>query len=100
MRCIFERMRKRARNLACVLLLFGVAGGVAQQGHPLTGTWTGDWGSSTQRNPVTIVMNWDGKNVKGLMNPGPDSVPLASVYVDVSNWTVRIEADTKQGHVM
>jgi hypothetical protein len=96
-------MRKRARNyssLACVLLWFGVAAGMAQQGHPLTGTWTGDWGSSAQRTPVTIVMNWDGKKVNGVMNPGPDSVPLASVYVDVANWTVRMEADSKQGHVM
>ena len=68
----------------------------AQQGHPLTGTWTGDWGATaTQRIAITLVMNWDGKNVTGLMNPGPDSVPLASVYVDYANWTVRIEADAK-----
>ena len=40
-------------------------------------------------------MTWDGKNVTGLMNPGPDSVPLASVYVDPTKWIVRIEADGK-----
>jgi hypothetical protein len=40
-------------------------------------------------------MNWDGKNVTGLINPGPDSVPLSSVYVDVPTWTIRIEADMK-----
>ncbi len=69
---------------------------LAQQGHPLTGTWTGDWGSSaTERHQVTFVMNWDGKNVTGIMNPGPDSTPLTSVFVDVTNWTVRIEADGK-----
>ena len=74
--------------LACVAL--------AQQGHPLTGTWTGDWGpATTQRNQVTFVMNWDGKNVTGIINPGPDSIPIASVVVDVTSWTVRIEADTK-----
>ena len=69
---------------------------LAQQGHPLTGTWSGDWGPSpTQRHQITLVLNWDGKNVTGIMNPGPDSVPLAGVFVDVSNWTVRIEADGK-----
>lgn len=68
----------------------------AQQGHPLTGTWTGDWGpSATERHQLTLVMNWDGKNVTGQMNPGPDSIPLTSVFVDVTNWTVRIEAETK-----
>lgn len=69
---------------------------VAQQGYPLTGTWTGDWGATaTQRTHITLVMNWDGKKVTGLINPGPDSIPIASVYVDVGTWTVRIEADTK-----
>ncbi len=40
-------------------------------------------------------MNWDGKNVTGLINPGPDAIPITSVFVDVSTWTVRIEADSK-----
>jgi hypothetical protein len=81
------------RKLALLVL---AAMAFAQQGHPLTGTWNGDWGlSSTQRTQITFVLNWDGKNVTGIMNPGPDSVPLASVLVDVTNWTVRIEADAK-----
>ena len=69
---------------------------LAQQGHPLTGTWSGDWGTTaTQRNAITMVMNWDGKNVTGIINPGPDSVPIGSVYIDFANWTVRVEADAK-----
>ena|SRR6059036_2028828 len=67
-----------------------------QEGHPLTGTWAGDWGpSATQRNHITLVMNWDGQKVTGVINPGPDSIPIGSVFVDVTNWTVRIEADGK-----
>jgi hypothetical protein len=67
----------------------------AQQGHPLTGTWIGDWGTSpTQRTQVTIVMTWDGKEVKSVINPGPDS-GAGIVSVDVVNWTVRIEGDVK-----
>ncbi len=72
------------------------AAALAQQGHPLAGTWSGDWGASpTQRTQVTFVLNWDGKNVTGIVNPGPDSIPISSVFVDVTKWTVRIEADTK-----
>jgi len=83
-----------ASSLLLALSLF------AQQGHPLSGTWTGDWGPNpTQRTHVTIVMDWDGKQVTGQINPGPDSVPLASVFVDVTNWTVRIEADGKPAHI-
>ena len=54
--------------LVAVLLTF------AQEGHPLVGTWSGDWGPSpTHRNQVTVVMNWDGKNVTGIINPTKDS---------------------------
>ena len=90
-------MRRRLFILGCLCAGVGLgAMGLAQEGHPLTGTWTGDWGpSATQRNHVTIVMNWDGKNVTGLINPGPDSIGLTSVFVDPTTWTVRIEADTK-----
>jgi hypothetical protein len=80
--------------VACIWL--GMVPVLAQQGHPLTGTWIGDWGpASGQRTAITLVMNWDGKNVSGLINPGPDSIPLGSVSVDYATWTVRIEADTK-----
>ena len=76
-------MRGRALpviGFAWFLSLLPVA---AQQGHPLTGTWTGDWGATpTQRTAITLVMNWDGKNVTGLMNPGPEAAPLAEVAPD------------------
>lgn len=87
-------MQRRAFHLP---LLLGLAlSAFAQQGHPLTGTWSGDWGTApTQRNAVTFVLNWDGQKVTGIINPGPDSIPLASVYLDVTNWTVRFEADDK-----
>ena len=90
-------MWKRSIQLVCLLLCLGVfPAAFAQEGHPLTGTWSGDWGpTATQRNHLTFVMNWDGKNVTGTINPGPDSIPLGSVFLDVTNWTVRIEADTK-----
>jgi len=85
-----------AEYIGCLIALLGAAAGFAQQGHPLTGTWTGDWGASpTQRNQVTFVMTWDGKKVSGIINPGPDSIPIGSVFVDPTNWTVRIEADAK-----
>src|SRR5262245_41643872 len=90
-------MRKRSFHLACFFVcVLGVVSGSAQEGHPLTGTWAGDWGpTATQRQHLTFVMNWDGKNVTGVINPGPDSIPIGSVFLDVTNWTVRIEADGK-----
>lgn len=90
-------MRRRAFHLICLMASVGAFLCVlAQEGHPLTGTWAGDWGpTATQRNHLTFVLNWDGENVTGTINPGPDAIAIASVYLDVTNWTVRIEADTK-----
>ena len=96
-------MRRRAfvARLAGVFPLAGVFSGsvdvgVAQEGHPLTGTWAGDWGpSATQRTHLTVVMSWDGKNVTGIINPGPDAIPLTGVSVDWPTWTVRLEASAK-----
>ena len=88
-------MRKRAFSLLC-LCAWLVVLPAAQEGHPLTGTWSGDWGpAATTRTHLTVVMEWDGRNVTGTINPGPDAVPLAAVRLDVTDWTVRIEAEAK-----
>ena len=72
------------------------AGSPPQEGHPLTGTWAGDWGpAGGPRTHVTMVMSWDGKAVTGLINPGPASIPLTRVTVDWGDWTVSIDAEGK-----
>jgi hypothetical protein len=69
--------------------------GLAQQGHPLTGTWNGDWGPTpTERTQITMVMTWDGKAVNSIINPGVDSA-AGIVSLDPTNWTVHFEADLK-----
>src|SRR5262245_28611161 len=77
-----------------VLLL--AASAVAQEGHPLVGTWYGDWGSTpTKRNDLTLIMSYDGKAVTGTINPGPDAFPIKAATLDSTKWTVHIEGDTK-----
>lgn len=90
-------MRLKAAFVFCLVAgLFATVVGFAQEGHPLTGVWYGDWGpNATQRNHLTIQMQWDGKAVSGIVNPGPDPYPLKVVTLDSSKWTVHIEADGK-----
>jgi hypothetical protein len=84
-------MRKLA-SFVCVFVAMSV---LAQEGHPLTGTFTGDWGTGKgPRNHITLVMNWDGEKVAGVINPGPNSAPV-NVFVDYTTWMVRIDAETK-----
>ena len=69
---------------------------LAQEGHPLVGTWHGSWGpNAKQRTDLTFVMEYDGKNVTGIINPGFDSMKLQKVTLDPATWTVRFETETK-----
>jgi len=69
---------------------------LAQEGHPLKGTWLGDWGpSKDDRTQVTIVLDWDGKNISGVINPGPGSTLIQKAALEPKGWLVHFEADAK-----
>jgi hypothetical protein len=84
------------RSTAAVTLWLIGAAAAAQEGFPLDGTWRGDWGAAEKRQ-VVIVMRWDGKNINGTINPGPSSVPFTRASLDPSDWTVHIEAQSREG---
>ena len=90
-------MRKRIFFLGCAIACLGlIVPMLAQEGHPLTGTWGGDWGpSATQRNHLTFVLNWDGKSITGTINPGVDSMPIKNASLNPEGWVVHFEADAK-----
>src|SRR5688572_13194658 len=64
----------KAMTRLLTLLLLSVAAALpasAQEGHPLVGTWQGEWGNSQF---LTLILEWDGKNITGVANPGPDTM--------------------------
>lgn len=87
-------MQLKLVRLAIVAALVGVAATVsAQFGHPLKGTWSGEWGPNKQH--VVLQLNWDGKLITGTINPGPNGVPLKVATLDPATWMVHFEADGK-----
>jgi hypothetical protein len=56
----------------------------AQEGHPLAGTWYGDYAVGAQKRDLTIIMTWDGKTASGTINPGPNAVPLTSATLTIT----------------
>ena len=69
---------------------------LAQEGHPLKGSWLGTWtGNKIHGNDVLIVMTWDGKNVTGEINPGTDNIKIKNASLNPDGWLVHIEADAK-----
>ena len=68
----------------------------AQEGFPLKGSWIGVWDSNTVHgNDVLMVLNWDGKNISGIINPGTDNIKIDKATLDPAGWKVHIEADAK-----
>lgn len=75
--------------------LMAASPGFGQQGHPLSGSWHGEWGPPASRTDLTVIMDWDGQRVTGLVNPVTDRAPLRNATLDSGNWTVRFEVDVK-----
>ena len=85
---------RRAPGLLVALLI--AAPVLAQFGHPLKGTWSGDWGTSKEnRTHVVLELNWDGKAITGNINPGPRAVAIQKAALDAATWGVHLEGDGK-----
>ncbi len=86
----------RHRILVSIAALTLPVAALGQEGFPLDGTWRGDWGTTpTERTTVVLVMKWDGTNINGMINPGPDSAPFTLAELNPDNWTVHIEAEDR-----
>jgi hypothetical protein len=88
----------RCRLLALLAWLAMPAAALAQFGHPLDGQWSGQWGPKDKPTRVLLNLDWDGRNITGVINPGPNAAIVKSVtidYSDRSSWVVKLEAEGK-----
>jgi hypothetical protein len=78
-------------SLSCL-----TAAAAAQEGHPLKGSWLGAWAGNTSHSPdIVVVLNWDGKAISGIINPGIDDIAIKNARLDPEGWIVHFEADAK-----
>ena len=90
-------MRGFVRVLAVAALLAVPATISAQFGHPLKGQWSGGYGKN-QENRLLLNLDWDGKELTGVINPGPNAVTVKKADIDYSDptaWKVKIQAEGK-----
>ena len=90
-------MRMVLRHVAALVaaLMLAVPAS-AQFGHPLKGTWTGEWGPTKDKQThVVLELNWDGKAITGTINPGPNAIHLTKATLDPESWNVHLEAEGK-----
>jgi hypothetical protein len=70
----------------------------AQFGHPMKGQWSGQWGPVASPNRLLLNLEWDGKDITGVINPGPEGATIKTVafdYTDPTAWGVKITAEGK-----
>jgi hypothetical protein len=91
-------MRRMLSIVAVAGALLLPASVQAQFGHPLKGSWTGEWGPKEKPNRLLLNFEWDGKEITGVINPGPNAATVKSVVFDYTNpaaWGVKISAEGK-----
>jgi hypothetical protein len=90
-------MRGRLIHSALILACLAFAATAsAQFGHPLKGSWSGDWGpDKTNRTRVLLDIGWDGKALSVVINPGANAVSLPKTTINYDTWAVRFEGDGK-----
>ena len=90
-------MRGFVRVLAVAAMLAVPVTMSAQFGHPLKGQWSGGYGKS-QENRLLMNFDWDGKELSGVINPGPNAITIKKTDIDYSNasvWKVKIQGEGK-----
>jgi hypothetical protein len=69
-------------------------------GDPLSGKWSGNWGPTpSHRHIVVLELKWDGKTLKGTINPGPNAYRLQKTSFDPNTGAIHLEVDAgSMGH--
>ena len=100
-------MRSRMFRLIFIIaILAACVPAFAQWGHPIKGSWSGEWWlKKGDDNRVLLDFDWDGKTLKGMLNPGTDNVtvqnltlqppPLDDVARAMDPWLLHFQADVK-----
>jgi hypothetical protein len=105
--------RKRLCLVGLMVCLAIAIPALAQFGHPLKGSWSGEWreNASTEHR-ILLEFKWEGKYgvnaeggiLTGTLNPGPDAAPMKNIKLTppsggVPNadapWEIHFEADSK-----
>ena len=92
-------MRAKILCVIGILMSLLTPAAVAQQGHPLVGVWSGDWGPTpAERHPIVVEMLWENTTLSGNINPGePDAAAIKVGRLDSTKWTVHLEGEASEG---
>jgi len=80
--------------VAAALLISGCASKQAAIADPLTGTWSGEWGPSAERQTeVVLNLKWDGTTLTGIVDPERRGLELKKSSFDAKTSAIHMEVD-------
>ena len=99
-------MQSKVLRTVCLSAVFAIViPAFAQMGYPLKGSWSGDWWlKKGEENHILLDFDWDGKTLKGMLNPGTDNAALQKLTLEppannvakaMDPWLLHFEADVK-----
>lgn len=84
----------KPRLLGTLAALLVALPAVSQVGHPVKGSWSGYWGpTDDERHRILLVLDWEDRQISGVVNPGRNAVRIDRAELDVETWTLRLEAE-------
>jgi len=110
-------MQRRTLRLVCLMASLAIAiPALAQFGHPLKGSWSGEWRqNATTEHRILLEFKWEGKyganaeggTLSGMLNPGTDNAAMTNLKLTppsggVANadapWELHFEASVKDAN--
>ena len=70
----------------------------AQEGFPLDGTWRSETvAADGSHSTIVLIMQWDGSQISGTINPGPDGTDFTGGKLDPEGWKFTLNTKTAKG---
>lgn len=93
-RSISTQMQFKPVSFAVIVLALAALVKAQSATDPLSGRWSGNWGPTpSHRHTVTLELKWDGKTLKGTINPGPNGFKLQKTSFDPDTGVIHMEVD-------
>jgi hypothetical protein len=90
----------KSRFASAVFFLLVCCGVLAQEGHPYEGTWRGTIGTGDAARAVVMIIDYDGEQLNGMIDPGRNSYRFENATHDAPNWKIDVTTQNRAGETI